>query len=107
VLLSSHLLREVEAIADELVVIGDGRIVAKGAVNELLAATGVLVRAGDEHALERVLAGAGLVSTGAAGGGLLVDGSIKRSAARRRRAASRCSSSAALTGSGSRSSSSS
>ena len=30
VLLSSHLLREVEAVADDLVVIGDGRIVAQG-----------------------------------------------------------------------------
>jgi ABC-2 type transport system ATP-binding protein len=36
VLLSSHLLREVEKIADELVVIGDGRIVADGATDELL-----------------------------------------------------------------------
>jgi ABC-2 type transport system ATP-binding protein len=36
VLLSSHLLREVEKIADELVVISDGRIVAHGAADELL-----------------------------------------------------------------------
>jgi ABC-2 type transport system ATP-binding protein len=36
VLLSSHLLREVEKIADQLVVIGDGRIVAHGATDELL-----------------------------------------------------------------------
>ena len=36
VLLSSHLLREVEKIADELVVIGNGRIVAHGATEELL-----------------------------------------------------------------------
>jgi ABC-2 type transport system ATP-binding protein len=36
VLLSSHLLREVEKIADELVVIGGGRIVAHGATDELL-----------------------------------------------------------------------
>ena len=40
VLLSSHLLREVEAIADELVVIGGGRILAQGTVDELLAAAG-------------------------------------------------------------------
>jgi ABC-2 type transport system ATP-binding protein len=77
VLLSSHLLREVEAIADHLVVIGDGRIVADGAVDELLAATGVLVRAADERALQQVLADAGLVSTRATGGGLLVDASIE------------------------------
>jgi ABC-2 type transport system ATP-binding protein len=36
VLLSSHLLREIEVIADELVVIGRGRIVASGTKRELL-----------------------------------------------------------------------
>jgi ABC-2 type transport system ATP-binding protein len=36
VLLSSHLLREVEKVADQLVVIGGGRIVARGAAEELL-----------------------------------------------------------------------
>ena len=36
VLLSSHLLREVEAIADRLVVIAQGRIVAQGTLQELL-----------------------------------------------------------------------
>jgi len=36
VLLSSHLLREVEKVADELVVIGGGRVVAQGAADELL-----------------------------------------------------------------------
>ncbi|RQX30071.1 ABC transporter, partial [Micromonospora chalcea] len=37
VLLSSHLLREVEAVADRLVVIGGGRVVAQGGKDELLA----------------------------------------------------------------------
>jgi ABC-2 type transport system ATP-binding protein len=36
VLLSSHLLREVEKVADELVVIGGGRVVAQGAAGDLL-----------------------------------------------------------------------
>jgi ABC-2 type transport system ATP-binding protein len=36
VLLSSHLLREVEKIADQLVVIGEGRVVAQGAADDLL-----------------------------------------------------------------------
>src|SRR3954468_6112235 len=36
VLLSSHLLREVEKVADELVVIGGGRVVTQGAADELL-----------------------------------------------------------------------
>ena len=37
VLLSSHLLHEIEVIADDLVVIGQGRIVAQGTKAELLA----------------------------------------------------------------------
>ena len=37
VLLSSHLLHEVQLIADELVMIGHGRIVASGSMQELLA----------------------------------------------------------------------
>ena len=37
VLLSSHLLHEVQQIADELVMIGHGRIVAIGTQDELLA----------------------------------------------------------------------
>ncbi|MFI0791421.1 ABC transporter ATP-binding protein [Micromonospora rubida] len=78
VLLSSHLLREVEAVADQLVVIGGGRVVASGGTDELLADAGTLVRARDGEALRRALAKAGLAATGAAGpaaspgGGLLV-----------------------------------
>ena len=73
VLLSSHLLREVEAIADQLVVIGDGRIVAQGAKAELLAATGTLVRAVDTAGARRGLAAAGLAAAAAADGALLVE----------------------------------
>jgi ABC-2 type transport system ATP-binding protein len=40
VLLSSHLLREIEVIADDLVVIGSGTIVAQGSKAELLSAAG-------------------------------------------------------------------
>ena len=40
VLLSSHLLHEIEVIADDLVVIGNGRIVAQGTKAELLEAAG-------------------------------------------------------------------
>src|SRR5688572_7042221 len=47
VLLSSHLLHEIEVIADDLVVIGNGRIVARGTKAELLAGAGTLARAGD------------------------------------------------------------
>jgi ABC-2 type transport system ATP-binding protein len=60
VLLSSHLLHEIEVIADDLVVIGNGRIVADGTKAELLAAAGTLARASDPSALARALAHAGL-----------------------------------------------
>ena len=61
VLLSSHLLREVEAVADRLVIIGGGRIVAQGTRDELLAGAGMLVR-GDRRARRspRALRGADL-----------------------------------------------
>jgi ABC-2 type transport system ATP-binding protein len=53
-LLSSHLLHEVEAVADQLVIIGAGTIQAAGAREELLAGAGTLVRGDD--ALEDALA---------------------------------------------------
>ena len=73
VLLSSHLLREVEAVADQLVVIGNGRIVAQGSKDELLAATGVVVRGLDPAALHEALADAGLTATPGSDGALLVE----------------------------------
>jgi ABC-2 type transport system ATP-binding protein len=72
VLLSSHLLREVEAVADKLVVIGGGRIVAQGDKVELLAASGTVVRALDMAALETVLKRIGLTGTKATDGGVVV-----------------------------------
>jgi ABC-2 type transport system ATP-binding protein len=72
VLLSSHLLREVEAVADKLVVIGAGRIVAQGDKAELLAESGTVVRALDMAALETVLARIGLSGTRATDGGVVV-----------------------------------
>jgi ABC-2 type transport system ATP-binding protein len=73
VLLSSHLLREVEAVADQLVIIGGGRIVAQGSRAELLAGAGTLVAAPDEAALVAALDAAGLTVRAVDGGGLLVD----------------------------------
>ncbi|MFT4125603.1 MAG: ABC transporter ATP-binding protein [Gordonia sp. (in: high G+C Gram-positive bacteria)] len=70
VLLSSHLLHEIELIADDLVVIGQGRIVAQGTQAELLAATGTHVRSVDDDALMPALAAAGITVTPAPGGGL-------------------------------------
>ncbi|MFF5052153.1 ABC transporter ATP-binding protein [Micromonospora sp. NPDC000663] len=71
VLLSSHLLREVEAVADRLVVIGGGRIVAQGDKDELLAGGGTVVRARDVAALRRALDAADL-SAADSSEGLLV-----------------------------------
>jgi ABC-2 type transport system ATP-binding protein len=72
VLLSSHLLREVEAVADRLVVIDGGRVVAQGSVAELLAGAGTLARARDLAALRRALDAAGLTASAGEAGGLLV-----------------------------------
>jgi ABC-2 type transport system ATP-binding protein len=73
VLLSSHLLREVEVIADHLVVIGRGRIVAQGSKADLLNAAGVRVRSTDPGALRAALDAAGLRASGAHDGGFAVD----------------------------------
>jgi ABC-2 type transport system ATP-binding protein len=59
VLLSSHLLGEVEHTVDRLLVIGSGRIVADGPVVELLGSDGTSVRATDVAGLTRALEGAG------------------------------------------------
>jgi ABC-2 type transport system ATP-binding protein len=76
VLLSSHLLHEVEQIADEMILIGNGTIVARGTRQELLAgATGglstTLVTAEDNALLKAALTEKGLRST-PAGDGLRV-----------------------------------
>ena len=76
VLLSSHLLHEIEVIADDIVVIGNGRIVAEGTKDELLAAGGSLVRAADTAALARALSTAGIVHTAADRGALLAEGEL-------------------------------
>jgi ABC-2 type transport system ATP-binding protein len=55
VLLSSHLLHEVEVIADELVVIGRGKIIARGTKSELLAGSGTLVKGPDLGAISAAL----------------------------------------------------
>ena len=65
VLLSSHLLHEIEVIADDLVMIGNGRIVANGTKHELLRAAGTVVRATHTAELAQALRNAGLVVTAA------------------------------------------
>jgi ABC-2 type transport system ATP-binding protein len=59
VLLSSHLLHEIEVIADDIVVIGQGRVVAQGTKHELLEAAGTYVRSTDPARLAAALVAAG------------------------------------------------
>ena len=73
VLLSSHLLAEVEAVADRMVIIGGGRIRAQGTRAELLTASGTIVEAVDLATLDAVLHHAGLVTHHAGGDRRLVD----------------------------------
>jgi ABC-2 type transport system ATP-binding protein len=75
VCLSSHLLNEVEQIADEMILIGRGKIVASGTKDELLAGTEhktSLVTATDNEALARALTEKGITVT-PAGAGLRVE----------------------------------
>jgi ABC-2 type transport system ATP-binding protein len=55
VLLSSHLLHEVQATADHLVVISNGEVVASGRMAELLASSSLLVRSPDPAGLAAAL----------------------------------------------------
>ena len=75
VLLSSHLLHEIEVVADDLVVIGHGRIVAQGTKSDLLAAAGTIVRARDAAALARAMESAGLSITAHADGSVRTEAS--------------------------------
>jgi ABC-2 type transport system ATP-binding protein len=72
VLLSSHLLHEVEMIADDLVLIGRGRVVAQGTKQELLQTRGAYVRGAEQDALVAALQQAG-IHTIASGEGLRSD----------------------------------
>jgi len=73
VLLSSHLLAEVQATVDHLVVISAGKIVAQGALTDLLTTTGLIVRAADQTALRRLLTQHAVPFSAYSGGALRVD----------------------------------
>jgi len=72
VLLSSHLLHEIEVIADDLVVIGNGRIVAKGGKDDLLRSAGSIVRTADREVVARALVEPGVTTSSVGEDGLLV-----------------------------------
>jgi len=63
VLISSHLLRDVEVVADHLVVIDRGRVVSDGAADDLLRLRGTHVAAADPDALTRALTARGMQHT--------------------------------------------
>lgn len=73
VLLSSHLLHEIEVIADEIIVIGRGRIVAQGTKEELLQTAGTFVKATDLPALANALTSAGISAVASGNDGLRTD----------------------------------
>jgi ABC-2 type transport system ATP-binding protein len=61
VLISSHVLAEVQTVADRVVVIGAGRLVREGAIDVLTAPAGVVVRSPDADGLADVLREEGAV----------------------------------------------
>jgi ABC-2 type transport system ATP-binding protein len=77
VLISSHLMHELEDTADHLVVIGRGRLIADSSVPDLLSAVsgeGVVVRTPDPGAVMAVLARAGAAVASTADDSLAVSG---------------------------------
>ncbi|KQT89715.1 ABC transporter [Marmoricola sp. Leaf446] len=70
VLLSSHLLHEVEMIADDMILIGRGRIVAQGTKAELLQTQGTYVKPFETGALDQPLAAAGITFLPSGDGGV-------------------------------------
>jgi ABC-2 type transport system ATP-binding protein len=74
VLLSSHLLGEVEHTVDRLLVIGAGRIVADGPVASLLGSDGVSVRSTDPATLASDLVASGFAVSPGDDGALVVSG---------------------------------
>ena len=78
VFLSSHLLNEVEIIADQLLVIGRGKIVAEGSKQELVSQAGILVRAVNLADLRDSLKRADLIFTDNGSDALIVEASAEQ-----------------------------
>lgn len=73
VLLSSHLLHEVQATADHLVIISGGAVVAAGRLDDLLASSTIIVRSPDPDALAAALQAAQIDYVAGPGDALTVD----------------------------------
>ena len=73
VLLSSHLLSEVQATVDHLVVISGGTVAAAGSLTDLLATAGIVVRSSHADALAQLLIAAGGSFTANSNGSFTVD----------------------------------
>jgi ABC-2 type transport system ATP-binding protein len=71
VLISSHLLHEIELIADDLVVICNGHIMAQGIKSDLLQSAGSLLRAAYPEILKGALIDSGISSSPVGADGLL------------------------------------
>jgi ABC-2 type transport system ATP-binding protein len=73
ILVSSHLLQEVEQTVDEVVIIANGRLVRAGTVDELHGAPAAIVRTSDRARLAGALRVADVTSTPGADGTLVAD----------------------------------
>ncbi|CAN5235287.1 ATP-binding cassette domain-containing protein [soil metagenome] len=78
VLLSSHLLNEIEVIADEIVVIGQGKIVANGTKAELLSTAGTFVKSLEPDDLLKALTAAGISADPSGDAGLRTDSTAEQ-----------------------------
>ncbi len=73
ILVSSHLLQEVEQTVDEVVIIANGRLVRQGAMSELRGGRGALVRTSDPERLAGALRVADVTSSPGPDGALVAD----------------------------------
>jgi ABC-2 type transport system ATP-binding protein len=73
VLLSSHLLSEVQLVADDIVMIGHGRIVCQGSLKDLLRGAGSIARTVDTPSLLRALHATGVDANANADGTITTD----------------------------------
>jgi ABC-2 type transport system ATP-binding protein len=78
VLLSSHLLREIEVVADDLVLIGNGRILAQGTKSDLLGSGESLVRTSERELLAEALTASGVSFTPVGPDGLLAQAEVEQ-----------------------------